>query len=73
MQQSCHWCKIKVTFEENGIEKGQYSHDVNSGGSFGSNPLMQHIGISGNAAQIECIQIKWPVSNAVQAFSPGNA
>jgi hypothetical protein len=34
--------KIKVTFTENGKERSVY-RDVNSGGSFGSNPLMQHI------------------------------
>ena len=58
--------KIKVTFKENGIERSVY-RDVNSGGSFGSNPLMQHIGI-GRAAVIEKIEIKWPVSNAIQVF-----
>ncbi len=36
--------KIKVTFKENNIERSVY-RDVNSGGSFGSNPLRQHIGI----------------------------
>lgn len=58
--------KIKVTFNENGIERSVY-HDVNSGGSFGANPLMQHIGI-GQAKSIESIEIKWPVSNTVQVF-----
>ncbi|MDX2047784.1 MAG: CRTAC1 family protein [Chitinophagaceae bacterium] len=58
--------KIKVTFTENGIERSVY-RDVNSGGSFGSNPLMQHIGI-GNAAVIDRIEIKWPVSNSIQVF-----
>lgn len=58
--------KIKVTFKENGIERSVY-RDVNSGGSFGSNPLMQHIGI-GSAAVIEQIEIKWPVSNLIQVF-----
>ncbi len=58
--------RIKVTFKENGVERSVY-HDVNSGGSFGSNPLEQHIGI-GSAAMIESIEIKWPVSNYVQMF-----
>ena len=40
--------KIKVTFKENNTERSVY-RDVNSGGSFGSNPLRQHIGI-GQAA-----------------------
>ncbi|HEV8283127.1 MAG TPA: CRTAC1 family protein [Chitinophagaceae bacterium] len=58
--------KIKVTFIENGKERSVY-HDVNSGGSFGSNPLRQHIGI-GQAAAIERIEIKWPVTAKTQVF-----
>lgn len=58
--------KIKVTFHENGQQRSVY-RDVNSGGSFGSNPLMQHIGI-GTAGTIDLIEIKWPVSNLVQTL-----
>jgi hypothetical protein len=58
--------RIKVTFKENGIERSVYK-EVNSGGSFGANPLIQHIGI-GSAQSIDKIEIKWPVSNTVQIF-----
>jgi hypothetical protein len=58
--------KIKVTFKENNIERSVY-RDVNSGGSFGSNPLRQHIGI-GQAASIEKIEITWPVTGKTQIF-----
>ena len=58
--------KIKVTFKENNIERSVY-RDVNSGGSFGSNPLQQHIGI-GRASSIKTIEIKWPVTDKVQRF-----
>ena len=58
--------KIKVTFKENDLERSVY-RDVNSGGSFGSNPLRQHIGI-GQATSIESIEIKWPVTNKIQVF-----
>jgi hypothetical protein len=58
--------RLKVTFKENGIERSVY-RDVNSGASFGSNPLTQHIGI-GTATSIESIEIKWPVSNSTQLF-----
>ncbi|MEJ0104663.1 MAG: CRTAC1 family protein, partial [Bacteroidota bacterium] len=58
--------RVKVTFKENGIERSVY-RDVNSGASFGANPLIQHIGI-GTAQVIDRIEIKWPVSNAVQVF-----
>ena len=58
--------KIKVTFKENDIERSVY-RDVNSGGSFGSNPLCQHIGI-GKATSIEKIEVTWPVTGKVQVF-----
>jgi hypothetical protein len=58
--------RIKVTFEENGVERSVY-RDVNSGGSFGANPLEKHIGI-GSATTIKSIEIKWPVGNYVQVF-----
>jgi tetratricopeptide (TPR) repeat protein len=58
--------RIKVTFKENGVERSVY-HDVNSGGSFGCNPLEQHIGI-GSATVIDRIEINWPVSQSVQVF-----
>ncbi|MEI9943569.1 MAG: CRTAC1 family protein [Chitinophagaceae bacterium] len=59
--------KIKVTFKENGITRSVY-RDVNSGGSFGSNPLRQHIGI-GQAAIIDSITITWPVTGKGQVFT----
>jgi len=58
--------KIKVTFKDNGVERSVY-RDVNSGGSFGSNPLLQHIGI-GQATVVESIEVKWPASHSVQTF-----
>jgi hypothetical protein len=58
--------RVKVTFKENGVERSVY-RDVNTGGSFGSNPLERHIGI-GSATIIESIEIKWPIGNYVQVF-----
>ena len=58
--------KIKVTFKENGQERFVY-REVNSGGSFGANPLRQHIGI-GQAAIIDKIEIQWPATNQMQVF-----
>lgn len=58
--------RIKVFFRENGIER-MVCRDVNSGGSFGSNPLMQQIGIGG-ASVVEKVEIKWPGDNAIQVF-----
>jgi hypothetical protein len=58
--------RIKVTFTENTTRRSVY-RDVSSGGSFGSNPLCQHIGI-GQADRIEKIEIKWPATGEVQVF-----
>jgi hypothetical protein len=57
---------IKVTFTENGVKRSVYK-DVNSGGSFGSSPLQQEIGI-GQARSIDEIEITWAGSRTVQRF-----
>jgi hypothetical protein len=58
---------IKVTFTENGAKRSVYK-DVNSGGSFGSNPLTQEIGI-GQAKVIDEIEIRWAGSHTVQRLT----
>jgi len=58
--------KIKLTFREHNKERSVY-RDLNSGGSFGSNPLRQHIGI-GEATGIEEVAISWPVTGKTQVF-----
>ncbi|HTR29569.1 MAG TPA: CRTAC1 family protein [Puia sp.] len=58
--------RIKVTFKENETERSVF-RDVNSGGSFGSNPLRQHIGI-GQATTIERVEVYWPVTGKTQLF-----
>jgi len=58
--------RIKVTFTENGVQRSVYK-DVNSGGSFGSSPLQQEMGI-GQAKSIDEIEIRWAGSQAVQRF-----
>jgi hypothetical protein len=65
--------KLKVTFTANGQQRSVY-REVNSGGSFGSNPLQQHIGV-GKATQIDEVQVYWPVTGKTQTFKnlkPGN-
>ncbi|MES1159153.1 MAG: FG-GAP-like repeat-containing protein [Bacteroidota bacterium] len=59
--------RIKVTFRDHDAERSVY-RDVNSGGSFGSNPLRQHIGL-GEAASIEKIEIYWPVTGKTQVLT----
>jgi len=56
--------RIKVTFTENGIKRSVF-RDVNSGGSFGSSPLRQEIGI-GPANIVDEIEIRWAGSGTVQ-------
>lgn len=58
--------RIKATFNENGKQRSVY-RDLNSGGSFGSNPLRQHIGV-GQAATIDQLEIYWPVTGKTQIF-----
>jgi hypothetical protein len=58
---------IKLTFTENGVKRSVYK-DVNSGGSFGSSPLQQEIGI-GQAQVIDEIEITWAGSGSVQRFN----
>jgi hypothetical protein len=56
--------QIKVSFTENGLQRSVFK-DVNSGGSFGSSPLRQEIGI-GQASIIDDIEIRWAGSGTVQ-------
>jgi hypothetical protein len=56
--------RIKVTVRDKGNLRSIF-RDVNSGGSFGSNPLIQHIGI-GAAEKIESVEITWPGIKAKQ-------
>jgi hypothetical protein len=58
--------KIKVTFTADGRKRSVY-REVNSGGSFGSNPLEQHIGV-GKATQIDGVEVYWPVTGKTQIF-----
>lgn len=57
---------IKLTFFENGVKRSVYK-DVNSGGSFGSSPLQQEIGI-GKAKLIDEIEIIWAGNQKKQYF-----
>ncbi|SEO29979.1 Repeat domain-containing protein [Niastella yeongjuensis] len=58
--------RLKITFSENGNKRVVY-RDVNSGGSFGANPLMQHIG-TGAAPIIDEVAIQWPGNLSTQVF-----
>ena len=58
--------RIHIVIEEAGETRSIYRH-VNSGGTFGGNPLCQQIGL-GKANQIKLLEIDWPVSGSKQEF-----
>ena len=58
--------RIKLTFKENNEERSVY-RDINSGGCFGSSPILAQIGV-GQAKVIDRIEIRWSGSNIKQEF-----
>ncbi len=58
--------KIRVDVVEDG-RKRSIHRAVNSGGSFGCNPLRQMIGV-GKATEIGLLEIYWPTSDTTQTF-----
>ena len=59
--------RLKLTVKRPGGDRVIY-HTVNSGGSFGCNPLRQEIGL-GDATAIDSVEIRWPGSGAVQTVT----
>ena len=58
--------RLHVVVEEDGKERSVFRH-VNSGGSFGGNPLRQTLGL-GKATSIKSVQVYWPASDLTQHF-----
>lgn len=58
--------RIRATIVENGETRSVYRW-VNSGGSFGANPLRQQLGL-GQATRIKQLEIYWPKTNLTQVF-----
>jgi hypothetical protein len=48
--------------------KQRIHRSVNSGGSFGASPLMQHVGLGEGARSVD-VDVWWPTSNTRQHFS----
>lgn len=59
--------RIEVIFSEEGKTRSVW-RTVNSGGSFGANPLRQTIGI-GKADQVDTVRIHWPKTDKTQSFT----
>ena len=58
--------RIRIEIQEAGTRRSVYKW-VNSGGSFGANPLRQEIGL-GQANSIELLEVFWPTSGQIQRF-----
>src|SRR6185503_4441884 len=58
--------RIRCDITENGAKRSVYKH-VNSGGSFGANPLRQMLGL-GKAAKIDVLEVYWPTTDTTQTF-----
>ena len=59
--------RIHLKVVENGQPRSIFKH-VNSGGTFGANPLRQTIGV-GQAKVVEILEIWWPTTGQTQTFS----
>ena len=59
--------RIKLTVEDSAHQRRDIHRHVCSGGSFGSSPLEQLIGV-GKARRIESLEIDWPTSKTRQTF-----
>jgi len=59
--------RIRVVTTEGGARRSIYRH-VNTGGSFGSNPFRQLIGL-GRAERIESLEVFWPTTGETQRFA----
>jgi len=60
--------RIRVGVKTEGGQNRDIYITVGSGGSFGSSPLRQEIGL-GQATAIEFVEIVWPTSNQTQRFT----
>ncbi len=58
--------RIRLEVDEQGRERSIYRW-VNSGGSFGCNPLRQTIG-TGEATTVRLLEVYWPTSDTTQTF-----
>jgi tetratricopeptide (TPR) repeat protein len=58
--------RIRTEVSEGGSRRSIY-RQVNSGGTFGANPLRQTIGL-GKADRVERLEVFWPASNRSQTF-----
>ncbi len=58
--------RIRAEFSEEDVRRSVFRH-VSSGGSFGANPLTQHLGL-GRAARVDRLEVFWPRTGRTQIF-----
>lgn len=61
-------CRVTVTLKEPGHEERQVHQWMNSGGSFGANPLRLHFGL-GKAERAERVEVFWPRTGETQVLT----
>jgi hypothetical protein len=59
--------RIHCRVSEDGTQRSIYRH-VNSGGSFGANPVTRTTIGLGRAAQVDRLEVYWPTSDTTQVF-----
>ena len=59
--------RITLRLRDAGPGSALRYREVTSGGSFGANPLEQHIGL-GSATVVDALEVEWPASRTRQAF-----
>ncbi|HEX6882785.1 MAG TPA: CRTAC1 family protein [Planctomycetota bacterium] len=59
--------RIRADIVEGGAKRSVYRW-VSTGGSFGANPLRQHLGL-GKAERLERLEVHWPTSKTTQVFT----
>ena len=59
--------RIRAEIDENGTRRSVYKH-VNSGGTFGANPLRQTIGL-GQASVVRVLEVFWPTTGETQMWT----
>jgi hypothetical protein len=60
--------RLRVSVRDGGVER-VIVREISGGGSFGSSPFTQHIGV-GRARRVESIDVTWPTSGIRQRLGP---
>lgn len=58
--------RLRLVVEQGGARRTLF-RTVKSGGSFGANPLVQHVGL-GKAEKLVELEVSWPTTNTTQLF-----